>query len=46
MMNFSPTVNEKLIDGCILWGTRVFVPPQGRKSVLQELHDTHLGASK
>ena len=35
-----------VLDGCILWGTRVVVPPQGRQSVLQELHDTHLGASK
>ena len=35
-----------VLDGCILWGTRVVVPPQGRQFVLQELHDTHLGASK
>ena len=35
-----------VLDGCILWGTRVVVPPQGRQSVLQELHDTHFGASK
>ena len=34
------------LDGCILWGARVIVPPQGRKLVLQELHDTHLGANK
>ena len=33
-------------DGCILWGSRVVVPPQGRKSILKELHDTHPGTSK
>ena len=33
-------------NGCILWGARVVVPPQGRSSVLKELHDTHPGCSK
>ena len=35
-----------VIDGCILWGARIVVPPPGQKSVLEELHETHLGASK
>ena len=35
-----------LLDGCILWGSRVIIPPQGRRRVLAELHDTHPGASK
>ena len=35
-----------VLDGCILWGARVVVPPPGQKSVLEELHETHLGASK
>ena len=35
-----------LLDGCILWGTRVVVPPPGRKQVLQELHETHPGISR
>ena len=35
-----------LLDGCVLWGTRVVVPPQGRQSVLMELHETHPGVSK
>ena len=26
-------------DGCILWGIRIVVPPQGREAVLQELHE-------
>ena len=35
-----------ILDGCILWGARVVVPPPGQKSVLEELHETHLGVSK
>ena len=34
------------LDGCVLWGTRVVVPPQGRQSVLRELHETNPGVSK
>ena len=34
------------LDGCILWGSRVVVPPQGRAAVLGELHETHPGCSK
>ena len=33
-------------DGCVLWGSRVVIPPQGRKLVLEELHDTHPGSTK
>ena len=28
-------------EGCILWGTRVVVPQQGREMVLEELHEGH-----
>ena len=35
-----------VIDGCIVWGARVVVPPQGRQLVLDELHDTHPGDSR
>ena len=35
-----------VINGCILWGARVVIPPQGREAVLKELHDTHPGCSK
>ena len=35
-----------LLDGCVLWGARVIVPPPGRKLVLEELHETHPGVSK
>lgn len=30
-------------DGCLLWGCRVIIPPQGRQNVLQLLHDGHPG---
>ena len=32
--------------GCILWGYRVIVPPQGRTTVLQELHGGHPGITR
>ncbi|XP_041379380.1 uncharacterized protein K02A2.6-like [Gigantopelta aegis] len=34
------------VDGCILWGARVVIPPPGRKLVLSQLHDTHPGICK
>ena len=30
-------------DGCLLWGSRVVVPPQGRQLVIRLLHESHLG---
>ena len=30
-------------DGCLLWGNRVIIPPQGRKKVLEELHAAYYG---
>ena len=35
-----------VLDGCILRGSRVIVPPPGRQLVLDELHETHPGISK
>ena len=32
-------------DGCLLWGRRVIIPPQGWKKVLEELHAAHPGIS-
>ena len=34
------------LDGCVLWGARIIVPPQGRASMLSELHETHPGFSR
>ena len=33
-------------DGCLLWGSRVIIPPQGRGRVLEELHTAHPGVSR
>lgn len=30
-------------DGCLLWGKRVIIPPQGREKVLAEMHAGHQG---
>ena len=32
-----------LQDGCLLWGSRVIIPPPGRDKILQELHEGHQG---
>lgn len=44
---YQPRKSElSLHDGCILWGTRVVVPPPGRERILDELHKGHPGISK
>ena len=47
---FIPYTSRKMelsvLDRCILWASRVVVPPPGRRLVLDELHDTHPGISK
>ena len=35
-----------LQDGCLLWGTRVIVPPTLRQEVMSELHADHSGSSR
>ena len=34
------------VDGCVLRGCCVVVPPPGREMILEQLHDTHPGISK
>ena len=34
------------LDGCILFGSRVLVPPPGRKQLLFEVHQGHPGISR
>lgn len=47
---FKPYLNKKLElsveEGCLLWGTRVIIPPPGRSKVLVELHEAHPGVSR
>ena len=33
-------------EGCIMWGTRIVIPPPGREAVLQELHEGHPGITR
>ena len=41
LQSFSKRKAElSVLDGCVLWKSRVIVPPPGRQSVLEELHDT------
>ena len=35
-----------VIDNCLLWGSRVIIPPQIQDLVLKELHDAHIGISR
>lgn len=32
--------------GCVLWGSRVVVPPRGRKRILEMLHEAHPGIAR
>lgn len=43
---FRRRVELSLQDGCILWGSRVVIPPRGREAILEELHSSHPGASR
>jgi len=33
-------------DGCVLWGSRVVIPPPCRQAVLMELHEGHPGITR
>ena len=44
---FSSKKNElSVYQGCVMWGARVVVPPQGRDAVLQQLHEGHPGMTR
>ena len=42
----SRSTELSVLDGCILWGARVVIPPQGQQAVLQELHTAHPGMTR
>ena len=48
--NLTPYVRRKdelsLQNGCILWGSRVIVPPNLRSRIMNELHSSHAGSSR
>ena len=34
---YQSRINElSVLNGCVLWGSRVVIPPQGRKAVLED----------
>lgn len=33
-------------DGCVLWGSRIVVPPPGRDALIQQLHHGHIGITR
>ena len=37
------TRRHELLQGCVLWGMRVIIPPSLRNRLLQELHEEHPG---
>ena len=43
---FSKKTELSVEDGCVLWGARVVVPPQGRSKILTELHEAYPGESR
>ena len=44
---YSSKRNElSVYQGCMMWGSRVVILPQGRSTVLQELHEGHPGMTK
>ena len=44
---YATRANELAAEhGCLLWGSRVIVPPNLREIVLDELHQTHAGMSR
>ena len=48
--NLKPYFNRKhelsTHDGCVLWSSRVVVPPPGRHIILQQLHECHPGINR
>ena len=47
MQAFNDRRNElSVLDGCVLWGSRVVIPKAGREKVLDELHEGHPGVSR
>ena len=47
LLPFSKRKEElSTMDGCLLWGKRVIVPPSLHRSILCELHEGHPGTSR
>ena len=47
LASFSSKKNElSVYQGCVMWGSRVVVPPQGQRAILLELHEGHPGMTR
>ena len=48
--DFKPYMRRReelsVYDGCVLWGSRVVVPPQGHTKIIKELHEGHPGSTR
>ena len=42
----SELIELSVQDGCLLWGSRVVIPPPGQPLVTEELHTSHPGMSR
>ena len=42
----SKRVELSSLEGCVLWGSRVVIPPPCRQAVLRELHEGHPGITR
>ena len=46
-MPYTCRQNELSVQySCIMWGSRVVIPPQGRQQIINELHESHPGISR
>ena len=47
LATYTSKMNELSVhQGCLMWESRVIVPPRGREAVLRELHEGHPGMTK
>lgn len=35
-----------VLEGCLMWGSRLVIPPPGREVLLELLHESHIGSSR
>ena len=35
-----------VLDGCLLWGSRIVIPAEGQDRILEQLHECHPGVSR
>ena len=43
---FCQKLELSIQDGCVMWGSRVVVPPPGKAKLIEQLHEGHPGTSR